>query len=836
MALAMNNPNQIQDQLSVQTIAIADGKATAPKRRMSTPAAAWSAYTNLWYQGRKRDLRFGDLAGIYAGYPPTPASVLANNGIPDCPNVNTKQFQAKLGKYASTWNAVSGQNDGWYKVKMKHPDPMEAMRRSECVTKHFNNAIKRWDDSAVEEEDFCTLSAYTLNSQVRDTQMGLFGIGVGLWEDDIDFRWVPIPTRRVLVPQGTRLSMVNCPAIFIEDNNFSVAQLWSMRGKAGWNDNAIERCLFDRVELQAQTNQRNWSYSEWVNYVRNNDVPYMYDFAPVRVVHSFTQEFDLTISHSIFCDFQYTSGVTNKDFTRSKKSKLYNEAAQEFLFDKAKAGKRWQQIIGVFADNAGPEGDWHGVKGFGDLIYDGCHLNNLLFNRGALGAFLTNTLMFKGVNESDVQKMDQIVLTNMGIMAPGLELEQVKFAGDIQGAMSMFNAGSAILDQNTRDFPQNQRTAGGDQPTATQVNYDRADEAQFDNLQVQNYHTFEDSLGSEMYRRLAQPPEKYPESWGGGKVAKQFREACKKDGIPIEDLLKVESVKANRTGGTGNVGLDNAKADQALSVATPGKGQQNARKAKIAAWWGYDNVSAFVEDAPEPTADDANIDSDNLFIQEGQTPTAWPWNDQQKHLSQHLALLSQAAQAAEQLMAQGTVEQNIDGANKLVNLIVAGVAHSGQHVQLMQQMPRTPGKKGMFEQVLGEATKQLHNMSQIAEALGQDVEKAQAQQQPQQSLEMVKAQAQIQIEDAKAKAEIAREDEKARSKLGHMAVANEAKTQMKLQDHALTVDSKQAQVAQDIQLKTAEGVQDILHTQATHAQDVRHAEEAAAAKPPPKTK
>jgi len=833
----MNNPNDpTQNALSVQTISIKDGVATAPKRRMSTPAAAWNAYTNLWYQGRKRDARFAQIAGIDTGFPPTPPQVLANNGTPDWPNINLKQFNARLRKYASTWNAISGQNDGWFKVKMKHDDPMEAMRRSECATKYFNNAIRQWDDSAVDEEDFCTLSAYVLNSQVRDMQMGLFGVGVGLWEDEIDFRWTPIPTRRVLMPQGTRLTLANCPAVFIEDNNFSVAQLWSMRGKDGWNDSAIERCLFDRVELQAQTSQRNWSYSEWVNYIRNNDVPYVYDFAPIKVVHAFTQEFDMTISHSIFCDFTYTSGTTNKDFKRSAQSKAYRDASQEFLFDKPKVAKRWQQCLSLFADNAGTEGDFHGVKSFGDMIYDGCDLNNLLFNRGAGGAFLTNTLMFEGATESDIQKMDQIVLTHMGIMTPGLNLTQMKFQGDIEGAMSMFNAGTAILDQNTRDYPQGQRTQGGDQPTATQVNRDAADEAQFDSLQVQNYHTFEDALGAEMYRRLAQPASKYPENWGGGKVAKCFREACEKDGIPVEDLLKVESVKANRTGGTGNVALDNAKADQALSVATPGKGQQNARKAKIAAWWGYENVGAFIEDAPEPTADDANIDSDNLFIQEGQVPQAWPWNDQQKHLTSHLQLLGQAAQAAEQLMAQGTVEQNLDGANKLVNLLVSGAQHAGQHVQLMQQLPRVGKNKGMYESIVAEATKQLNNINQIAAALGEDINKASQNDPQKQSLEMVKAQAQIQIEDAKAKAEIAREDAKAKSKLGHMAIANEAKTQMKLQDHAQQLDAKQVQAQQEMGLKTAETLQEMSQTAAEHHQELRHTEEKAAAEPKPKTK
>ncbi len=187
-------------------------------------------------------------------------------------------------------------------------------------------------------------------------------------------------------------------------------------------------------------------------------------------------------------------------------------------------------------------------------------------------------------------------------------------------------------------------------------------------------------------------------------------------------------------------------------------------------------------------------------------------------------------------MAQGTVEQNLDGANKLVNLIVAGVAHAGQHVQLMQQLPRTPGKKGFYEQIVAEASKQLNNMSQIGQALGDDVGKAQANQQPQQSLEMVKAQAQIQIEDAKAKAEIAREDAKAKSKLGHAAIANEAKTQMKLQDHAQDLDAKQVMTQEDMKLKAAQGIQTMVQDAATHHQEIRHTEEAAAAEPPPKKK
>jgi hypothetical protein len=814
---------------SVQTIVIKDGKATAPKRRMATASAAWSAYTNIRTLSAKRDLRYGDIAGIFAGFPPTPPSVNINNGMPDLPNVNTKQFQAKVGKYVSTVNAVSSQNDGWAKVTARHPDPKEAQRRSACLTQYFNDAIKQWEDPEDENDEFCSFPGYLINSSARDTQMGLFGLGFGLWEDDIDFRWTNIETRKVLVPQGTKLSFANCPAVFIEDESWSVSKLWNMRNKPGWNNASIERALFDRVELQAQSMGRSWTFSEWVNYIRNNDAAYAYDFAPVRVVHAFTYEFDGTISHSVFCDFNYSVGGKYKDLLKSKDQKEYKDA-EAFLFDKTKVAKRWQQVLSVFADNAGPSADLYGVKGFGDLIYDGCHQNNLNFNTACRGAILANTPMFEGGDESDTNKLDQIVITPMGILPAGLRLQQVRFTADVGTALEMFQAGTNIIDQNTRDFPQNQRTAGGEQPTATQVNADRADEAQFDNLQVEIHRTFLGAMLAEMYRRLAQPASKYPESWGGGKIAKKFREYCKKDGIPEEDLLKVVSVKANASGSSGNMSLDLMKADIALSVATPGAGQLQARKAKIAAAWGYQNVSMFVEDAPQPVPDDQQIDTENLLIQGGQIPTPFGWDDQEKHVQAHLKLGAEAAAAAQQMMETNAVDQNLDAADKLANMLNAVATHVNAHVELMKQMPRVSKVPTLYEQTISEAIKQAHNLEEMSQALAEDVAKGRQQQQPQMSPEMAKAQAQIQIDNAKAQADIARKDQTHQAKLGNMAETAHVKTQLNVESAQTKSALSAAQTQQNIQSKSVETLQTLAQKAAEHHQDLRHTEEIQAAK------
>ena len=790
--------------LSVQTV---DSKGKAPKRRVATTTAAWSAYVKARNANMKRDQRFADIAGIYAGFPPTPPATQEANGQADMPNINTKQFQAKVDTYRSTWMAMAAQGDGYAEVMAEHDDSMEAERRGKVVTEEMNSAIRRWDNP-----DFEQGNQYILESAARDTQMGLFGIGIAFFPDSIDFRFKVIPTRRVLLPEGTRLSMDNCSAMWIEDQ-ISVTDLYGRCGMAGWNEKAILRNLYEHVELTSQTSQRRFTYSEWVNQIRNNDAWLLSEFLPIRLIHMFTKEFDGSITQVTFTDLFGTGRAdeTTKD-----------EDANSFIYERTKIAKRWQQIIVPFADNAGPENDWHGVKGFGDLIFDGCHLNNLMFNRGATGAVLTNMLMFKGMSESDTQKLDQITLSNLGIMAPGLEMEQQRFQADIEGALSIVGMGSQLIAENTRISPQNDKTTTGEQPTATQVTADRADRAQFSTLQIMVYRSVGlDVLFSEMYRRLAQPASKYPESWGGGEVAKRFRDRCKKRGIPEGELMDVKCVRANRNIGSGDLSLDLMKGKELMGVATPGRGQLNARKEIVAALKGVEMVSSFVEEEePQPGQDAVQIDNENNLIHLGQVPIAYGFQDQERHVSKHMELLSQASQVVPQIMEQGVNPQNLEGAKKLNILMDAGVQHVGQHVQLMASIPRAGNQPALYEQMVAAITKQLHNLQQLSTSLAEDIQKADVQQQPQASPEMMKAQQEMQIKQAQAQQEMALKDQAHKAKLGNLAVTTQARTQMKLSDHQLTQAQKDEQKRQDLLHQQAQGAQDLTFGAAKAQQDI----------------
>jgi hypothetical protein len=821
--------------LTVRTI---NSDGTAPKLRVATPAAAYSAYVTQRDLNGTRDKRFAAIAGIEAGFPPTSPSTMERMGMGDMPNMNSKQFRAKSDAYCSNWNAINAAGSDWFEVEAEHDNPMEAMRRSKCLTEKFNRAIKRWDST-----DFCCANQYIIQSAVRDKQMAMFDLGIAYFADGIDFRWRCIPTRKVLVPEGTKVTLENCPVLFFEDQ-MSVPDLYSMRKKPGWNEETILSLLYMRTNQTSTVGGLQETYAAWVERIRENDDWMFSDFPPLNFVHIYVKEFTDNInkgkiSHGIFCpDITFPSGKETKTATVKTEKDLANDRASgAWMYHKDKVAERWSQVLIAFVDNPGPEGTWHGCKGYGDLIFDGCHLGNVLLNRTYSGAMIKNSLIFQTPNEGDRQKIQQMKWTPFGIMNPGLQLEQLKFEIDVSAGFEAFNLNTNILNQNSRNFPQNDRTSGGEQPTATQTNFDRADQAQFTGLQVSNYRsTGLDCLGSEMYRRLAQPASKYPESWPGGNVAKEFRDACKEYGIPESDLLKVKYVRASRNVGTGNKGLDVMVADQLLTIATPGDGQKNAQMYKAVALVGPDLAPAFVQtETPEATTEDWQINQENLNIQAGQTPQAFGYQEHMKHLGPgapwgHLTILQGLQQLATQLMETGIPPQEkaIEEAVKIHGKIESGIQHSGQHVDFLAQYRRNGKNPALHESDVKELRKVLNDFVQFNETFGESIQSAQEQVQPdpsQQDPKMLETQAKIERDNmlAQNKAEIAKFN--AQNKAQNTQLTGGAKLQMSAEAHqqklgqqaesaTVEIEKKQVTDAMDVEKKAVTDGLDIMKSEA----------------------
>lgn len=800
-------PENDQSNLTVRTV---DQKGVAPRRRIATPAAAQGAYYTLRDQGRLRDMRFADMRGNYDGFPPVPPSRMVEMGMADMPNFNLKQFQYKIDQYADTWRRVNTAGETWYDVKAFHPDPREALRRSNYLTACFNRAIRRWDST-----DFCQSSDYVLQCTARDTQLGLFGIGISHFSDPIDWRWKMRPTRKVLVPPKTLITLKNCPAVYIEDE-MSVPQLYSLRNKNGWNEEAVLYALYMRTNENIQG--RKWTYSEWENYIRNNESwIWNTEFSPVEFVHCYVREFgdnsnEFNITHTIFVDTLAFSGRVND---RDKASK--DEKKTGWLYEKPRCATRWSQVLIPFSDNPGPELEWHGVKGFGDLIFDPCLSNDLMYNRGLACSIIQNMPIFTGVDEQNRQRLNQAIFNFGSILYPDLgQLNQVKINGDIGAMTGMFELGTRLLDTISRTQPVNQQL--GPEKTATQENYERMAMTEVTGLQISNYNaTGNDALGAEMYRRIAQPGSKYPESYPGGNVAKLFREEAKLAGIAEQDLLQVISVKATRKGGSGSVAVDIVKGKEALAIATPGSGQLFARKMIANAMYEPDVVNSLIEEkAPPPDQEDVVISQENLSIQSGQQPTAFDFQPHEKHLQQesgndHLNVLAGLQNVVQAIMRSGIKPNELQDAVKLHSSFDAGIGHSEQHLEFMESMPRSGERPGLYEGFVKQVRPILNNMRQLSRSFGEAIMTAQerAEQQAPTDPKMIEAMAKIERDNVLAAAEIQRKNAAHEQKLGNLAETSAVRTQIKAQQQLQDLGDKAERSALDMQTQRAKANQSL---------------------------
>lgn len=777
----------MSDQSPALTVATVSADGTPPKNRIGSAQGLWSAYQEAKMLSGRQDVRFAEMRGCYDGFPPVPSQDLERQGLVDAPNINLKQMKAKIATYVSTWVDHNTGGDQWYDVKFKPKYAQSAAQWDDWNKKgstFFNEAIKEWD-----AEGLCNASQYIYESIVRDNQMGLFGIGIGYFTDPKDWRWEAIPTRRVLVPEGTKLTLSNCQAMFIE-RRISVTELYDYarekdeegaKLETPWNRKAILKALYSKTAQRTGTGAGMLeSYSEWENRIRNNESCLEYNFAQIELVDAYIQE---------FTTYREKDGITHYIILRD------GITENDFLYENDREYKSYQQIVVVFADSTGPEGEWHGVKGFGDDIYDGCHFNNLIFNALALGAQMTCMPMFQAASEADRQKLNQVVFSRLGILYPDLQISQFKLAVDLAGGMGMLGESNRVMNQNTRIFPQQDEGMSRRPKTATQTVIDQQDQTQFTSGQIKLYRiTGADRLGYTMYYRLSRPATEYPSAWPGGKAAEQFRQKCKDAGIPAKCYSDPQSVQASRTGGSGSMAIDVQKADAAMTVASPGQGQWAARAEKLASLYGRERVPEFLQEEPQMTQEDVVVGLENAVLQDGKIIPAYPFQPPEVHLGEpsmdgrgHIAVAMAAQQAAAGFQEDDNLMiQNLEDAKQLNKVLEACFAHIGMHANFMAQVPFYQQQVQAIGQFLGQ-------LQRFHAQYGEDVAKAMQAAQPEGQMDpetlkaMKKAQTDAQAVMMKTQADIE---------------ANWAKTQAKIQQQQATAESrhqiKEAQAAVDL--------------------------------------
>lgn len=774
-----------------------DSDGNVPGARLETAMSAHAAYERCESDAYMDRARIISLRGIYDGHPALSQGELDECGLGDMPNINLKQFSGKIDTYCSSWNDLNCSGDSFSEVMLcdEYVEPMYLPQLSSLVTRFFNDAIMDWAAPG-------TMNAghYIHQSAVRDTQMGIFGIGPATMLDQFDWRFTAMPLHRVLVPRGTFLDMSNCQMAFIKWK-MTLPELYEQvrdeesARERGWNPTAVLWAIYKHQSTSESRGNSNWTFLKWVNEIRDNDPDWSKFNSPeVKMVHTYVLEFakdgePMGISHRIMpagglCEYGY-------------------------LFAGNERYKTWQNVIIPFCDRVGPEGTWHGIKGFGDDIYDACHFNNTLFNWTATNAILNGMPIFTSSDADTRNRLARIKMTRMGVLYPGITPTQLKLNLDIAGTMQIFSESNIIMDQNTKIWGQAQtpQTTSRGKPSPTEIMQSVMSQTQFSSTQIKNYRmTGLDPQFSEMYRRLT--ADGYDENFPGGKQAKRFREQCKRHGIEKKMYQNPKWVRADRNGSTGNSAVDFQKAQQVFQISTPGKGQLQARKDMVASLKGREMVPAYVEDQPEPAPDDKTVDLENKLIAAGQTPTAMPNEDHLKHLGMidpkapgHIGTMLQIQQSAS--MIQDNMDQYMAkiGADPLAvtRMLDASIGHSMQHVQALQQSPLTEEASKPYAKILndvhGFAVQFAGNVQKALMA-----KKPDAGQDPKVARENAMTQAKVQSLDALTAADIKRKNVAHQVKMHNLIDGQHLKAMAKMKESQQNLGLKAEKTMADIEM------------------------------------
>jgi hypothetical protein len=809
----------MSDSPKVWQPATVDTEGNAPKNRFTDSAALWSCYQQAKLEGIKNDARLTDIRANYDGFPPTLGDLSEQQfqNSNDLPNINRRELTTKTNTYRDNWNAIDkgGQHFADVRLKLEYfQTPAQHAQAEQQVTQFFNDAFFEWNP------DSKSLADYVLESGSRNTQMALFGIGIAYFRDAIDWRWIMVPTRSVNVPNGTKVTLRNMSIVFV-NREYTATELWECRKRDGWDEDVIVTFLALRLAENQPGVTTRLPLAEWENKVRNNELFFQRDFRQIYLVECYVQEFNEErdkngVSKYVIADFGPNAANVEGDTVEGG-----------FLYQKDREFACVQNVIVPFIDDPGPENDWHGVKGFADHIFDLCHFNNLFDNRLAILAILNSTPLFESETQEQRDKLSQIVISLMGVMAPGLKLSQTGVKIDLSGLSEVLEEHARLLNENSRTYPIGE-TMNNQEKTATQTTFDRQDQAQLTGSQVDTYRCQGlDQLFTEMFRRIS--AKSYPKSYPGGRAAANFMEKCANVGIPEEAIEDVQRVMASRGGGSGNSVLDVQKAQAILQVASPGQGQDEAKMAIIAALAGWDQVSTFYQRTPPTDQNDVEVTYEHGLLTLGQLIQAFGFQDHAKHLGTpdpssptHLGLLASSEQAAMLLLKQG-LKTTLPDAIKLQRVMDATVQHSAMHVAFLGQVP-------VMKQLAAQMTQALKTFQNFIKSFDQQVQEAQqiqqgAQQGPsaEDQIKLDKWQVEKTILLQKAQTENQLKAQEGQQRLGQMAVEHQTKTEMAKQKFQQELGQKAVKTNVENQMSLAQSAQDAqaqaLQTQQTLTSD-----------------
>lgn len=733
-----------------------------PKSRLKDAKAAYGIYRHLLDADLIASSQRVKVQAMLDGEAPYNAETLRNLGQSYRSNLNFLEAQADLEYALSAYSDLVNGVPQLAQVKTAYGDENQRGNYNQIISEEFDRVLRKdWDE-------------FFYNQQRLSHEFVAYGVGFAFFEDDTDWRWKVAGLKDFFVPRGvvasdTRFEFCCARRSYYAHELYQYIKDPKVAKQVGWDVEETRRAIINAVPVDTAGVRLDWEEIQVM--LKDNDLSLSYArSAEIQTVHYYIQEFDGTITHAIG---------------------LRDGSNLNFLYRKDSRFSNINEALVLFTYGIGTNGTLHSIRGLGYKIYPHIQVTNRLRNAIIDSTLLSTALMIQPQTMDDLANLTVAYNGPMAIIPPNLNIVDRTEPQLANNALPIAQELTMVRRNNTGSYAsQSVSSADNQERTATEVNAQLEKEAVL-STQAQNfYYVPWGKLLKEQFRRLSRT--NWTEDEPGAAVALRFHKRLRERGVPPEALKAVYDVSPQKAVGYGSAQARLLAYNEFMQMLPmlDETGRANVIRDRVAVRVGYDQVDRYAPAktvAPRLPIDAKIAELENDSMQSGRSVTVQPNENHAVHLQVHGMDATRFLQA---------LDQNAVPPVEAFKYLSLQTPHMSQHMQAIKGDKTREAAYGQLKDLLNKMNQAVQSLgNQIAKAQ-RDQQKAMAQAQQQQAEQAMKMQ--IDNVQAKAQADYAAKLAKVQADAKIQQEASNAKLVIKEEEAKQRMALRDAQTAQKL--------------------------------------
>ena len=710
---------------SVATISTDDDGKTyeVPETCIGKASDARDTISTLIQAEETRSNKRARINGMLNGNPPWPA-LLRQKGMAERANFTGREAEGFIAAAKTPYYSCAFKAPRFIQLTMEYAQADPAMLDTWAgkIATRYQYAL----------EDRPGLDMHMQRSQF---QMIVHGSGPIVWEDEEDWYSTSRMAGQLLLPDDASADIDEWETCGCQ-RSYLPTDLWrkiknESHGKAmGWNVPAVKRAIMNAAPEAARQRYG----AEWEQYeadMRKGVTGWDAKSKRIFVADLFQKEFSSNrVSHFII---EQTNDGNLKETSHESEADAKDDEMKGFLFRKLDRYECFTDFIDPFLYDVGPDGQWHSVKGAGPKIFDYCSASDRLMCRTLDAAMAASGIILRARDVKALGQAAIVPITGATVVGPDYELQQQRYAPDIEAPMALRRDMRDQLSRNTGQYQahyatdEHAPTLGQQQMTAQEQNSLAEGDASRYYKYLDRFHrnTFFRMLkmGAKLFKRkrdLApetdEDKKKSPALTTSERLALKFFKGCIQDGVP-EEMLKPEyfcRVKAMRLIGNGSQQMQIMIGKELMAMVPMAneRGRNYIQRNLVSSLAGETVADATFPAYDTPAIADghvsfATLENNFLRLPNGQVRRG-PSDNDVVHFMVHINDVSQHAQA----VAQGQDDPRA---------LFVHYERAGPHIfEHLQAVANDPTRKDLVKQM----QQAFQAMGKAGDQLGQQLEEA----------------------------------------------------------------------------------------------------------------